>query len=214
MDETTTTTTTTGTGAPAGTGTPAGTGDNGNTNPTPSMDEFLKTFSVDDILKNQEIASKVQSIADARVSQALATAKTKWEAEKQAETDEATKLAKMTAAERERYEFNKEREAFNAERDKFAHEQLVLQTEKELLGAGLPNVAKYITGADADTTANNIKEISKILADWKTSVVTDVVKGTPPKDTTVTEKISIHDLKNYSASEINALYDAGKLKFD
>ena len=70
----------------------------------PSFDEFLK-------------GEGMQAEFDRRIQKALNTAKEKWEASKNEELTEAERLAKMTKAEKDQYNFNKRLEALE-EREK------------------------------------------------------------------------------------------------
>lgn len=79
----------------------------GETNVENSVGES-DTPSLDDLLKNKDF----QSQFDRRVTQAINTAKKKWEDNLKEEADEAKKLEKMNAAQREQYEFNKQRAEF------------------------------------------------------------------------------------------------------
>lgn len=46
---------------------------------TATLDDVLKTMTVEEILARPEFKKAVQSASDARVTQALATAKEKWD---------------------------------------------------------------------------------------------------------------------------------------
>ena len=48
---------------------------------TASLEDVLKTMTVEEILARPEFKKAVQSASDARVTQALATAKEKWDKE-------------------------------------------------------------------------------------------------------------------------------------
>lgn len=195
-----------------------------NTNPTPGgtdqpaagatdFNELLNGVDIDELMKHESIASRVQSISDQRVTQAISTAKQKWQQEAQeaaeAEKDEAKKLAKMTADERAKYEFQKEKAAFEAEKSKYQHDNLVLETSRQMIDAGLPDLGKYVTGADADETAANLQAVTKILSDWKAQALNASMRGTPPKDQQTTQKLTREQIKKMSAKEINEAWAKG-----
>ena len=134
------------------------------------------------IATDPKFAAWLQSYADKRVTQGIATAKARWEAEQAEAQTEAGKLAKMTEAEKAAYELQKQKAAFEAEKAKFAHEQLVLETAKQLTKAGLPDLAQFVTGANAEETAANIQAVAAVLGTWKQAALNDALRGTPPHD--------------------------------
>ena len=109
-----------------------------------------------------ELDKMLQSETDKRVTEALKTAQEKWSkeyAEKlENEKKEAERLAKLSAAEREKDKFDKERKAFEAERAQFERDRLEMQVAKELTNVGLDaSFASILMGADADASMENIK---------------------------------------------------------
>lgn len=134
------------------------------------------------ITTDPKFAAWLQSYSDKRVTQGIATAKARWEAEQAEAQTEAGKLAKMTEAEKAKYELDKQRAAFEQEKAKFQHEQLVLETAKQLTKAGLPDLAQYVTGANAEETAANIAAVTAVLGAWKQAALNDALRGTPPHD--------------------------------
>lgn len=158
------------------------------------------------------MAKFIQSQADSRVTQAVQTARTKWEAEQTAAQDEATRLAKMTETERLKYQLEKDREALNAERDKFRHEQLVVETAKQMMQAGLPDLSAYVTGKDADTTKANIEAVSTILSVWKQEQVNGLMRGgQAPKEIVPGKTYTREDLKHMTPKEISEAYNNGQI---
>lgn len=83
-----------------------------------------------------------QSEVDKRVTDALKTARTKWESEYserlKAEKDEAARLAKMTADERAKAEFEKRVKDFDDREAKYNAERLEFECTKQLAGEKLP----------------------------------------------------------------------------
>lgn len=157
------------------------------------------------------MAKFIQSQADSRVTKAVQTARTKWEAEQTAAQDEATRLAKMSENERMKYELEKDRKAFDEERAKFHHEQLVVETAKQMMAAGMPDLSAYVTGRDAETTKANLEAVSGILSAWKQEQINGVMRGTPPKDVNVTGKTPLtrEQIKHMSRDEINQAWKDG-----
>ena len=165
------------------------------------------------LLKTDSISKKIQSIADSRVTQALATAKTKWEQERADEADEAKKLAKMTEAEKQKYQFEKDKKAFEAEKAKFQHSQLQVETAKQLISAGLPDLSAYITGKDAEETKTNITDLQTVLGAWKAAALKEMTAGKTPDVKPQGAKLTRADLKKMTPAEINRAYEEGRIDF-
>lgn len=167
----------------AGTGANTPADANNNEDSGKDINALLEGVDLDALLQNEAVQKKVQSIADARVTQALATAKAKWDADAQEAQTEAGKLAKMTAAERDKYQLAKDKQAFEAEKAKFKRQQLQVETAKQLLEAGLPDLSAYITADTAEDTKANIENLTTLLGNWKADEVKKAMRGNPPADT-------------------------------
>ncbi len=126
---------------------------------------------------------------DRRNTKAVQTARTKWEQEQAENQDEATKLANMTAAQREKYQLNKDREKLDAERAAFQRQQLEVQTGAQLQGMGYDAAfAKYLTGADAEATASNLTAFDGLMQAYKAGAVKSQMRGQgAPKEPKNTE---------------------------
>lgn len=152
----------------------------------------------------------IQSQADSRATKAINTAKQNWQKEQEELRDEATRLAKMSEAEKAKYQFEKDKAAFEEERTKFFHDQLVLETAKQMTAAGLPDLSEYVTGKDADTTKANLNRVTDILSVWKQEQVNGMMRGTPPKDVKPGKvPLTREQLKGMSAAEINEAWANG-----
>lgn len=165
-----------------------------------------------------ELKAKLQSETDKRVTEALKTAQSKWQKEYeeklQKEKSEAEKLAKMTADERAKAEFEKERKKFEKDREKFYRDQLELETVKELSKQGLDTeFSSFLMGKDAEATNNNIKLFKEKFELAIENAVNERLKGKTPK-TSDKAAITVESVKNMSVDEINANWDSIKnLKF-
>ena len=139
-----------------------------------------KTFT------EEEVAKRLQSETDKRVSQALATAKAKWESEfqekLQQEKSEAEKLAKMSEAERNQLQLDQMKQEFENERKQFLREKMELQTVKELSANGLPTeFSKFVLADTAEDVRENIKVLKDAFALAIEQAVEKRLQGTTPK---------------------------------
>lgn len=126
---------------------------------------------------------------DKRVNQALENKKAEWEKDYserlKAEKDEAARLAKMSADERAKAEFEKEKELFNNERSTYQRDKLVFECTKQLASENLSvEFAEILTGTDAESTKSNIDKFKTAFNKAVEASVEERLKGnTPPKST-------------------------------
>lgn len=151
----------------------------GGTSPETGGDQ-KKTYS------QEEFDKALQSETDRRVNKAMETAKAKWQEEMsekiKSERDEAARLAKMSADERAKAEFEGEKAAFEAERKKYNADKLEFETTKLLAAEGLPVAfAKLLCGSDAESTKANIEGFKTEYAKAIETAVSDRLKSSPPK---------------------------------
>ena len=174
-----------------------------------SLDDVMEKFSVDDILARPELAKGIQSRIDSTVTKALNTARTKWEQEQLDNMDEAKRLEKMSAEQREKYQFEKDKKAFEAERKKFEHEQLVVATGKELLKRGLDSsFASYLNAEDTNAKIDSFEQLFNSAV---TNATNKKMQGEPPKEPKTVKTITLDTIKTMSADEINKNWDEVQL---
>lgn len=139
---------------------------NGAGNGTPSFDDLLRS--------NPDY----QAEFDRRMTKGLATARANWEKAQADEKNEAAKLARMTAAERERYQLDKDRKAFAEEQAKFAAEQMKVSVGAELQKRGLDaGFARYLAGKTAEESKANIDEFEQAFRSAVQAGVNTALRG-------------------------------------
>lgn len=184
-----------------------GAGEGGENNPPEEKEG--KTYT------DEELQKLIQSESDKRVTQAMKTAEQKWQREYEKkledEKSEAEKLAKMSADERAKAQFEKEKEKFESERAKFQRDQLELETVKELGKQGLDvEFSSFLMGENAESTNENIKLFKEKFDGAVEKAVQERLKGKTPKTTDKDTTISVDKLKGMSIDEINANWDSIK----
>ena len=139
-----------------------------------------KTYTQD------EVDRLLQSEADKRVTEALKTARAKWEKEYkeklEREKREAERLSKLSAEEREK-ELLKQKEQELAEKEKAIRmKELHLDTIEILAEEGLPvGFAEFLIKDDAETTNENIKKFKKEWQEALSKAVDERIKGKSPR---------------------------------
>lgn len=156
----------------------------------------------------EELDNLLQSQTDKRVSQALETAKAKWQEEYQArleeEKSEAEKLASMSAEERAKAEFEKEKEEWLKEKSSFEKEKMKLEATKLLSAEGLPIAfVDYVVSntPTAEEVAENVKTFSMNWAKALDEAVTEKLKGKSP----VSSGLQNKDIVNMTKEEFGKL---------
>jgi len=148
--------------------------------PNNNDNQESKTYTQD------EVDRLLQSEADKRVTEALKTARAKWEKEfrekLEKEKKEAERLSKLSAEEREK-ELLKQKEQELAEKEKAIRmKELHLDTIEVLAEEGLPvGFAEFLIKGDAETTNENIKKFKKEWQEALSKAVDERIKGKSPR---------------------------------
>jgi len=134
----------------------------------------------------EELQALLQAESDKRVSQALNTAKAKWEAEfgekLETEKKEAARLAKLTAEQREKELFEKQKAEFDKQQQAFQREQMLNSTMIELQKEALPvQFAEYLLADTAEQVTENITAFKSKWQEALQKAVDERLKGTTPK---------------------------------
>lgn len=131
----------------------------------------------------EELDRLIQSEGDRRVSEALKTAKKKWETDYSArierEREEAARISQMSEKERQEH-LLKEREKELAKKEQeLTRKQLQLETVKILEERKLPIVfSELLIGSDAESTFDNIKVFAE---EWKEALEEELERRIPRK---------------------------------
>lgn len=157
-----------------------------------------------------------QSEVDRRVTQALKKSQDKWEKEYQqkleAEKQEAERLAKLSAAEREKAIFQKEREAFEKQKCEFERERLTNQTLKTLAEEDLPiECCDWIMAGveKAEDIMMRITTFKKMFGDAVEKRLNERTQVTTPGSGSgqIKSTYTLEDVKKMKPEEINKNWD-------
>lgn len=162
----------------------------------------------------EEVAKMIQAQTDKRVTEALKTAKNKWQTEYEdqlaKEKAEAERLAKLSAEERQKEELKKiqegidiERAEFEQQRAEFQRERMMLDTVKKLSANGMPtDFAEFLVGKNEDITAKNIEAFSE---KWNTTLqqaieshVENRLRGQEPKVSNTSNEPKVMSKKEFA----------------
>ncbi len=135
----------------------------------------------DDVLKNREY----QSEFDKRISQALETAKQKWNRETEEKLSEARKTAQMNADEKAKYDFKKREEELLMREEKASQRELLFSAKESLSEKGLPvALSKVLSFSDEESLKESIDTLEKTFREEVQKAVDLKLKesGHTPKD--------------------------------
>jgi len=113
-------------------------------------------------MSKEEYERALQSETDKRVTEALKTAKKKWEKEfserVEQEREEAARMSQLSERERQELLLKKREEILASKERELSRQRLQLETIKVLEERKLPvRFADWLIGEDGDTTFNNVK---------------------------------------------------------
>lgn len=142
--------------------------------------EEAKTQTFDEVLANKDY----QAEFDKRISKALDTARSKWEAERKANEDEAKKLAKMNAEQKAQHEKEQlEKRIAELETERTLNTmRLTAQSMLAEKGLTISNaVIDQIVSTDAEKTKIAVDEFGDAVQKMLSDMLEERLKGTTQK---------------------------------
>lgn len=117
----------------------------------------------------------------AEIGKMLSAERSKWEAEQEAKENEAKKLAKMNADEKQKYQLE-QREQELADREKaIARKELTAEAKTMLSERGLPvELVNVVDLSSAEAVTESVASIQKTWEDAVQKGVSDRMKGSAP----------------------------------
>lgn len=129
----------------------------------------------------EELRAKVQSETDKRVTEAIKTAREKWDKEAAEEKKEAARLAKLSQEEREKELQAKQLKELEETKAELNRVYLERDTIDRLSEENVPIAFKdFLMGADAETTNDNIKAFKEVYEAEVQKGVEERLKGKTP----------------------------------
>ena len=129
----------------------------------------------------EELKAKIQSETDKRVTEAIKTAREKWDKEAAEEKKEAARLAKLTQEEREKELQAKQLKELEETKAELNRVYLERDTIDRLSEENVPIAFKdFLMGVDAETTNDNIKAFKEVYEVEVQKGVEERLKGKTP----------------------------------
>jgi hypothetical protein len=184
--------------------------DEGTGTETPAAAGGSNDLTFDQWLENNPA---FRSEFDRRMTKGVQTAQQRWQREQDESQDEAAKLARMTAAQRERYQLDKDKASFAQQMATFQRQQLEVQVGQDLQKRGMDAAfAPWITGKDAAESAERLDAFEKL---WNAGITAAVAgrmrSGEVPKAPASNAAVTRDTLQGMSVQEINKAFESGQL---
>lgn len=129
----------------------------------------------------EELKAKIQSETDKRVTEAIKTAREKWDKEAAEEKKEAARLAKLSQEEREKELQAKQLKELEETKAELNRVYLERDTIDRLSEENVPIAFKdFLMGVDAETTNDNIKAFKEVYEAEVQKGVEERLKGKTP----------------------------------
>lgn len=151
----------------------------------------------------EELDKLIQSEADRRT----ALAQKQWKQKTAKQLEEASKIAKMDADERNAYELQSVKEELEQMRREKAKSENTSETLKVLANRELPaELLKYVLTEDADSTLENITDLQGIIKKLIQSEVDKrLPKGAAPKSGNVSKTVTKEDFAKMNLNQMQDL---------
>ena len=117
----------------------------------------------------------------AEIGKMLSAERSKWEAEQEAKENEAKKLAKMNADEKQKYQLDQREQELANREQAIARKELTAEAKAMLSERGLPvELVGVIDLTSAETVTDSVASIQKTWEDAVQKGVSDRMKGSAP----------------------------------
>ena len=117
----------------------------------------------------------------AEIGKMLSAERSKWEAEQEAKENEAKKLAKMNADEKQKYQLDQREQELANREQVLARKELTAEAKTMLSERGLPiELVGVIDLTSAETVTDSVASIQKAWEDAVQKGVSDRMKGSAP----------------------------------
>ena len=134
-----------------------------------------------DVESNSGSEKHERTFTRAEIGKMLSAERSKWEAEQEAKENEAKKLAKMNADEKQKYQLD-QREQELADREKaIARKELTAEAKTMLSERGLPvELVAVVDLSSAEAVTESVASIQKTWEDAVQKGVSERMKGSAP----------------------------------
>jgi hypothetical protein len=143
--------------------------------------ESTETVDTQENVDTAQEEKHERTFTRAEIGKMLSAERSKWEAEQEAKENEAKKLAKMNADEKQKYQLD-QREQELADREKaIARKELTAEAKAMLSERGLPvELVSVVDLSNAEAVTESVASIQKTWEDAVQKGVSERMKGSAP----------------------------------
>ena len=117
----------------------------------------------------------------AEIGKMLSAVRSKWEAEQEAKENEAKKLARMNAGEKQQYQLDQREQELANREQAIARKELTAEAKAMLSERGLPvELVSVVDLSNAEAVTESVASIQKTWEDAVQKGVSDRMKGSAP----------------------------------
>lgn len=155
------------------------------------MADEVETTNANQVVENNQNDDKLtftpkefDSEVDTRIAKALATAKEKWDEEKQAEINQAEELAKLSAADRKKAEDEARQKALDERESALNRRELTINVSSLLKERELPTdlAESLVKLGNADEISTVVDSLQQAIQQGINDGVQDRLRQDPPKN--------------------------------
>ena len=134
-----------------------------------------------DVESNAGSEKHERTFTRAEIGKMLAAERSKWEAEQEAKKNEAKKLAKMNADEKQKYQLDQREQELANREQAIARKELTAEAKAMLSERGLPvDLVAVVDLSNAEAVTESVASIQKTWEDAVQKGVSERMKGSAP----------------------------------
>lgn len=134
-----------------------------------------------DVESNSGSEKHERTFTRAEIGKMLSAERSKWEAEQEAKENEAKKLAKMNADEKQKYQLDQREQELADREQAIARKELTAEAKAMLSERGLPvELVAVVNLSNAEAVTKSVASIQKTWEDAVQKGVSDRMKGSAP----------------------------------
>lgn len=186
-----------------------------------NVETSMVDSTIEDTTKKENVAAtenKEKTFTQEDIDKIIARTIARERKKAEEEREEAAKVAKMTAEEKAKHEFEQEKKRFEEERALYLKDKTKMTLERKLMENELDvNLADFLIAEDEDTSLDNLNKFKEIFNSCLEKAVAKRLKGETPKTGGFSNKdegITKEQFKKLSILERQKIYESDRELFE
>ena len=143
--------------------------------------ESTETVDAQENVDTAQEEKHERTFTRAEIGKMLSAERSKWEAEQEAKVNEAKKLAKMNADEKQKYQLDQREQELSNREQAIARKELTAEAKAMLSERGLPvELVNVVDLSNAEAVTESVASIQKTWEDAVQKGVSERMKGSAP----------------------------------